>query len=341
MPYSQSLPDANRQILLAARPAGMPRESDFAMHQAPLPSPGRGEVLVRALYLAVDPYLRGRISPASSAKGLQLGEVMSGGVVGEVVSSNDPRCAIGDIVEGMLGWQEFAAAPARSLRKIDPSEAPITTALYVLGTPGLTAYFGLLEIGKPRQGETVVVSGAAGAVGSLVGQIARLRRCRAIGIVGSRGKADYITRELGFDGAINCRQTGDLALALREMAPNGVDVYFDTVGGRITDEVIRQLGTGARIAVCEQSSQYDPEEPEMSPRWLGQLVAKQARAEGFLVHQFAGRFEAGLKQLAAWMRDEKLRYHEDIVEGLENAPRMLIGVLGGGSTGKQLVKVSQ
>lgn len=339
MQYVQSLPDANRQILLAAKPAGMPKESDFELHESPLPSPGRGEVLVRALYLSVDPYLRGRMSPAGSGKGLQPGEVMSGGVVGEVVASNDPRCAAGDIVEGMLGWQEFAAAPARSLRKIDPDQAPITTALYVLGTPGLTAYFGLLEIGKPQQGETVVVSGAAGAVGSLVGQIAQIKRCRAIGIVSSQEKANFVKQELGFHGAINYRESGDFAAALRELAPNGVDVYFDNVGGRTTDEVIRQLATGARISVCGQTSEYSGE-PDVGPRWLGQLVMKQARAEGFLVHQFANRFDVALKQLGAWMREEKLQYREDIVEGLENAPRALIGMLGGGSTGKQLVKVA-
>jgi len=174
-----------------------------------------------------------------------------------------------------------------------------------------------------------------------VGQIAKIKRCRAIGIVGSQEKADFVTRELGFDGAINYRETEDLSSALKELAPNGVDVYFDNVGGRTTDEVIRQLALGARICVCGQASQSDTEEPEMGPRWLGQLVVKQARAEGFLVHQFANRFEPALKQLGAWIRDEKLHYHEDIVEGLENAPRAFIGTLGGSHTGKQLVKVSE
>jgi NADPH-dependent curcumin reductase CurA len=332
----------NRQILLVAKPTGVPKESDFALREAPVPELGRGEVLVRSLYLGVDTHVKGRVGMSSGyTKGPQLGDVMTGGVVGTVVASNDPRWAAGDIVEGMLGWQEFAAAPARSLRKIDPEQGPITSALYVLGLPGLTAYFGLLEVGRPQQGETVVVSGAAGAIGSLVGQIARIKRCRAIGIVSSREKADFVTRELGFDGVVNRRETGDFSALLRELAPNGVDVYFDNVGGHTTDEVIRQLGMGARISVCGQIAESNGDDQEMGPRWLGQLVVKQARAEGFLVHQFSNRYDTGLRQLAAWMKEDKLRYREEIIDGLENAPRALIDVLAGRTIGKQLVKVSE
>lgn len=340
MPPAEQVPSTNRQITLAARPIGMPKESDFALLESPVPQPGRGEALIRSLYLSVDPYMYGRVKgPTHYGKSVQVGEVMMGGVVGRVMASNDPRFAPEDIVEGMLGWQEYAVAPAKALRKIDAQAAPITTALYVLGMPGLTAYFGLLQVCKPQAGETVVISGAAGAVGSLVGQIAKIKRCHAIGIVGSREKADYVTSELGFDAAINYRETDLFGARLKELAPNGVDVYFDNVGGPVTDEVMRHLGNRARISVCGQASQYTSPDPDIGPRWLGQLVAKQARAEGFLVTQFADRYEPALKQLTVWLREGKLRYREDIMDGLENAPRAFIGLLQGKNMGKELVKV--
>ncbi|HLH19542.1 MAG TPA: NADP-dependent oxidoreductase [Bryobacteraceae bacterium] len=334
------MPSANRQIVLAAVPNGMPKETDFRLIESPMPHPGAGEALVRSLYLSVDPYMRGRMTGKTTyARGVQPGEVMVGGVVGEVVESNDPRFASGDIVEGMLGWQDYAVAPAKSLRKIDPSLAPITTALYVLGMPGLTAYFGLLEICRPQPGETVVVSGAAGAVGSLVGQIAKIKRCRAIGIAGSDEKIRFITQELGFDGGFNYRETRDYGAKLKELCPNGIDIYFDNVGGPITDEVIKHINTRARIAVCGQISQYNADQPEMGPRWMGQLIAKQAKVEGFLVMQFADRYEEGLKQLATWLREKKIKYREDVAEGLENAPAAFIGMMQGKNIGKQLVQV--
>lgn len=338
---NQAVPAVNRQVTLAARPVGMPKPSDFRIVDAQIPKPGAGEVLVRALYLSVDPYMRGRIGGhAGYAKAVQPGEVMLGAVVGNVVESNDPRIAKDDIVEGILGWQEYAVAQAKSLRKVDPRVAPVSTALYVLGTPGLTAYFGLLDICKPQPGETVVVSAAAGAVGSLVGQIAHIKRCRAIGIAGSNEKIRFITRELGFDGGFNYKD-GDCQAHLKELCPNGVDIYFDNVGGPITDAVIRSINTRARIAVCGQISQYNSERPEMGPRWLGQLVAKQAKAEGFLVQQFTDRFEDGLKQMATWLREKKLKYREDVIDGLENAPAAFIGMLEGKNIGKRLVRVAQ
>jgi NADPH-dependent curcumin reductase CurA len=341
MPSPKPMPATNRQITLAARPVGMPKESDFQLKESNVPRPGGGEVLIQSLYLSVDPYMRGRLSGTTNyARGVQLGEVIIGEVVGRVVESNDPRYVPDDIVEGPLGWQEFAVAGAKGLRKIDPSAGPITTALYVLGMPGLTAYFGLLEICRPQPGETVVVSGAAGAVGSLVGQIAKIKKCRAIGIVGSQEKIDFVTHDLGYDGAFNYRTTPDYLAKLKELAPNGVDVYFDNVGGHITDEVMRHLSNRARIAVCGQISQYNSTEEELGPRWLGQLVVKQAKVEGFLVQQFADRYDAALKQLSGWLKEKKLRYREDIVEGIENAPRAFIGMLEGKNIGKQLVKVA-
>jgi NADPH-dependent curcumin reductase CurA len=335
------MPELNHQITLAARPEGMPREADFRLVGAPVPNAGAGEVLVHTLYLSLDPYVRGRMNGAVPVvRGVQPGEVVSGEVVGRVVESNDPRLAKDDIVEGMLGWQEYAVAPAKTLRKIDPSVAPISAALSVLGIPGLTAYFGLLDICRPQPGETVVVSAAAGAVGSLVGQIARIKRCRAIGIAGSNEKIEFITRELGFDAGFNYKEAPDYFTKLRELCPNGIDVYFDNVGGRISDAVMRAINTRARIAVCGQISLYNAAEPEMGPRWLGQLVAKQAKVEGFQVQQFSDRFEEGRRQLTQWLREKRIRYREDIVEGLENAPKAFVGMLNGRNIGKQLVKVA-
>jgi NADPH-dependent curcumin reductase CurA len=320
----------------------MPKPSDFRLVESPMPHAGAGEALVKALYLSVDPYMRGRMTGKTTyVKGQQPGEVLMGGVVGEVVESSDPRIAQGDIVEGMLGWQEYAVAHAKSLRKIDPSHGPISTALYVLGMPGLTAYFGLLDICKPQPGETVVVSGAAGAVGSLVGQIAKIKRCRAVGVAGSDEKIRFITSDLGFDGGFNYHETQDYGARLKELCPNGVDIYFDNVGGSITDEVIKHINTRARIAVCGQISQYNADKPEMGPRWLSQLIAKQAKVEGFLVMQFAERYEEALKQLGAWLRDGKIKYREDVVDGLENAPEAFIGMMQGKNIGKQLVKVAR
>jgi NADPH-dependent curcumin reductase CurA len=336
------MPTMNRQITVAARPVGMPQPSDFRLEESPMPSPGGGEVLVQALYLSVDPYMRGRLTGVTTyARGLELGEVMVGGVVGRVLESNDPRCSAGDIVEGMLGWQEFGVAPAKSLRRIDPADGPISSALYVLGMPGLTAYFGLLEICRPQPAETVVVSGAAGAVGSLVGQIARIKRCRVIGIAGSNEKVRFLTEDLGFDAAFNYRETPDYAAKLKELCPKGVDVYFDNVGGAITDAVMRRIATHARVAVCGQISQYNSVAPETGPRWLSQLVVKQAKVEGFLVSQFAARFETGIKQLSTWLKEKRLQYREDIVDGLENAPQAFIRMLEGKNIGKQLVKVAE
>jgi NADPH-dependent curcumin reductase CurA len=332
----------NRQIVLAAKPVGMPQDSDFQLVEGQLPHPGAGEALVRTLYLSVDPRVRGRLTGQNTyAKGVQVGEVIVGDVVGTVVQSNDPRMVRGEIVEGMLGWQEYAVAPAKTLRKIDPQAFPITTALYALGVPGLTAYFGLLDVCRPQPGETVVVSAAAGAIGSFVGQIARFRRCRVIGIAGTNEKVQYLTGDLGFDAAFNYREAPDYYAKLRELCPNGIDVYFDNVGGEITDAVIRAINTRARVAVCGQISQYNTEEPQVGPRWLGQLVVKQAKVEGFLVSQFADRFDEGLKQISTWLREGRLHYREEIVDGLENAPQAFIGMMHGKNIGKELVRVAR
>ncbi len=331
----------NKQITLAARPVGFPKDSDFKLVEFPLPTPGRGEILVRALYLSVDPYMRGRMSSGKSyAPSVELGGVMVGGVVGQVVESNHPQFAPGEIVQGDFGWQQYAVSGGKGVRKVDPKLAPISTALGILGMPGLTAYFGLLEIGKPQLGETVVVSGAAGAVGSLVGQIAKIIGCHVVGIAGTDEKVRYVVEDLVFDNAFNYRSTANYYRKLIELCPNGIDVYFDNVGGAVTDAAVRLINVRARLVICGQISQYNLKRLEMGPRWLWALIVKQAKAEGFLVFQFSERFDQGLRQMAQWLQEGKLKYRENVVEGIENAPRAFIGMLKGENIGKQLVKVA-
>lgn len=331
----------NRRILLAARPVGFPQDSDFTLVESPVPTPGDRQILVQSIYLSVDPYMRGRMNDIKSyAPPVPIGGVMGGGVVARVIQSNNEAFTEGDIVEGMFGWQEYAVSDGKGVRKIDPALAPVSTALGVLGMPGLTAYFGLLEIGRPESGETVVVSGAAGAVGSLVGQIAKIKGCRAVGIAGADDKVAYLTDDLGFDGAFNYKTVGDYYQKLNELCPKGIDVYFDNVGGEITDAVFRLINTKARISICGQISQYNLEKPETGQRLiLTSLLVKQARAEGFLVFQFADKYPQGITQMAQWIKEGKLKYKEDIEEGIENTPRAFMAMLKGRNTGKQLVKV--
>lgn len=332
---------SNRQFVLAARPVGLPKESDFNLIETPVPAPEENQFVARVSYLSVDPYMRGRMNEVKSyAPAVQLGEVMVGGTVSKVVASKHPAFNVGDIVTGNFGWQEYALSDGKGVRKVDPRLAPISTALGVLGMPGLTAYFGLLDICHPQPGETVVVSGAAGAVGSYVGQIAKLKGCRVVGIAGSEDKVDYLVKELGFDVAFNYKTVGNYFAKLRELCPKGIDVYFDNVGGEITDAVLRQINLKARISICGQISQYNLEKPEMGPRLLGVLIVNRAKIEGFLVSDYASRFDEGLQQLAAWIKEGKLRYRENVIEGFENMPRAFIGLLQGENTGKQIVKVA-
>jgi len=331
----------NKKITLASRPVGMPKESDFKLVEAPVLQPNAGEMVVKSLYISVDPYMRGRMNDAKSyAAPVEIGAVMVGGVVGEVIESNNPKFGVGDIVQGEFGWQAYTITNGKGVRKIDPSIAPISTSLGILGMPGLTAYFGLLDIGQPKAGETVVVSGAAGAVGSIVGQIAKIKGCRVVGIAGDDAKVKYVVDELGFDAAFNYKTTKNYVEKLKELCPKGIDVYFDNVGGPITDAVIPLLNTHARISVCGQISQYNVEKPETGPRWLWALIVKQARVEGFLVFQFADRFLQASAEMAQWIKDGKLKYKEDIVEGIENLPKAFIGMLQGDNTGKRLVKTA-
>ncbi len=332
----------HKQIALASRPTGFPKEADFRMVEAAVPELQDGQILVRVIYLSLDPYMRGRMSAAQSyAAPVEVGELMTGGAVGRVEASRNPAFAVGEIVSGMFGWQQYAVSNGKGLFKVDPNLAPISTALGVLGMPGLTAYFGLLDIGKPKAGETVVVSGAAGAVGSYVGQIAKILGCRVVGIAGADEKIDYLVNELGFDAAFNYKTVTDYRAKLQELCPEGIDVYFDNVGGTITDAVFLTMNQGARIAICGQISQYNLEKPEMGPRLLFTLIVKRARVEGFLIFDYFARFPEGMEKLAQWLREGKLKYRETVAEGIENAPAAFIGMLQGRNTGKQLVKISE
>ncbi len=329
----------NRQVTLAARPLGFPQPGDFALVETPIPEPTAGEVLVRARWLSLDPYMRGRMSETRSyAKPTGIGEVMTGQVVGEVAESEDGRFAPGDEVVGQLGWQEYAAVRGGALRRIDTSVAPPQAYLHVLGTTGLTAYFGLFDVAQPKPGDTVVVSGAAGAVGQVVGQLAKIAGCRAVGIAGGAEKVAELTELYGFDSGIDYKAE-DVNARLKETCPQGVDVYFDNVGGALSETVFRRLAFGARVAICGQISQYNLTEPEVATRNLGFLIVLRARLEGFLVSDYAHRFDEGLARLGRWLTEGRLVYREDVTDGLENAPDAFIGMLGGANRGKTLVKL--
>ncbi len=324
---------------------GFPKLSDFELVEAPIPEPEDGEFLVKALYLSLDPYQRGRMNEGPSyASSVQLGEVMIGGVVGEIVESRHSGFKSGEIVVGSFGWQQYAVSDGQGVRRVDPDLAPISTALGILGMTGLTAYFGLLEIGQLRSGDCVVVTSAAGAVGSTVGQIAKLEQCPVIGVAGSEAKVQYIRDELGFDEAFDYKTVKNYYRRLRsacsEVGSTGIDLYFDNVGGAVTDAVFRLINVGARVVVCGQISQYNLTRPELGPRFLWQLIAKRARVEGFLVSDFTERYDEGLRALAQWLSEGKIVYREDIADGLEKAPEAFIGMLQGRNRGKQLVRIS-
>jgi NADPH-dependent curcumin reductase CurA len=332
-------PSAIRRFLLAAKPEGLPKESDFKLVEAPLPALQPGQVLVKTVYLSVDPYMRGRITGVRTyADPVLVGDAMVGGTVGQVIESSDPSLQPGDYVVSAWGWQDYAVAPAAHVRKLNPQLAPVSTALGVLGMPGMTAYFGFLDLCQPKAGETVVVSGAAGAVGSLVGQIAKIKDCRVIGIAGADDKIKYIVNDLGFDGAFNYKTTSDYVARLQDLCPKGIDCYFDNVGGAITDAVFTLLNPFARVSVCGQISQYNLQAPEPGPRVLGQILVKQLKVEGFIVTRFQDRWAQGMAQMARWVAEGRIKYHEDVVEGFENTPRAFIDMLQGKNTGKMLVK---
>ncbi|WP_068777026.1 NADP-dependent oxidoreductase [Paenibacillus sp. FJAT-26967] len=331
----------NRQIRLISRPEGMPGKHNFEFTESEVPGLEEGQALVRALYLSVDPYMRGRMNDQKSyVPPYKVGEIITGGVVGQIAESKTSEFKKGEYVVGNLGWQEYSVVKAGQVTKVDPSLAPVTTALGILGMPGLTAYFGLLDIGQPKEGETVVVSGAAGAVGTAVGQIAKLKGARVVGIAGSEEKADYLKKELGFDVVVNYRSEGDIHAAMKEACPDGVDVYFDNVGGEISDAVLSLINKGARIPLCGQIALYNLEKPDNGPRIQGRLLTNSALMKGFIVGDYSARYPEGMKDLASWLKAGKLKYRETIVEGFDQTIEAFLGLFKGENIGKQLVNVA-
>jgi NADPH-dependent curcumin reductase len=329
----------NRQIRLKSRPAGMPTADNFETADVPMPALKDGDVLRRTTYLSLDPYMRGRMSEGPSyAASVNLNDVMCGHTVSEVVESRNPDFRAGDIVTGYDGWQQYAASNGKDLRKLDPMVVPVSTAIGVLGMPGATAYVGLLDIGQPKAGETVVVSAASGAVGSIVGQLAKIHGCRAVGIAGSPDKCRYVVDELGFDACLNYK-TDDLVPALREACPDGADIYFENVGGKVFAAVLKVINRGARIPLCGMISEYnttsDPGGPNLRP-----LLVQRAMIKGFIVSDHFDRFPAFLKDVTPLVRNGNIKYREDIIDGLEAAPSALIGLFEGKNFGKMLVRVA-
>ncbi|MBM3527625.1 MAG: NADP-dependent oxidoreductase [Alphaproteobacteria bacterium] len=335
---------AGTRIVLAARPVGEPKDSDFRIETMPEPAPGPGQMLLRTLWLSLDPYMRGRMSDAPSyAKPVEIGQTMEGRTVSEVVQSNLDGYKPGDVVFGANGWQTHALSDGKGVRKLDPSLAPLSTALGVLGMPGMTAYTGLLEIGQPKEGETVVVSAASGAVGSVVGQIAKIKGARAVGIAGGPDKCRYVTDELGFDACVDHRG-GDLPGRLKAACPNGIDVYFENVGGAVFEAVFPLLNNFARVPVCGQIATYNAVEmPDGALRTSAltrAILTKRLTLRGFIVTDFAARHGDFLRDVSAWLREGRVKYREDTVDGIENAPQALIGLLRGKNFGKLIVRVA-
>lgn len=337
--------ETNTQVLLASRPVGAPTAQNFDIVQTPIAAVAPGEILVRTIYLSIDPYMRGRMDDAKSyAASVAIGAVMTGGVVGQVVQSRNANFSEGDYVLGMFGWQSFSISDGTMVRKLDPATAPISTAVGVLGMPGLTAYVGLLDIGEPKSGDTVVVSAASGAVGSVVGQIAKIRGCRVVGVAGPVEKCTYVEKELGFDVCVSHR-SATLKQDLAAACPDGIDVYFENVGGKVFEAVLPLLNDFGRIPVCGLIANYNltelPPGPDMSARVMRNILTKRLKIQGFIVTDRYDRFPAFERDVGGWIRDGSLKYREDIVDGLENAPDALIGVLAGRNFGKMLVRVSE
>jgi NADPH-dependent curcumin reductase CurA len=331
----------NRQFKLAARPVGMVKRSDFEFTTAPVPKPGPGEVLVKVRYLSLDPAMRGWMNEGRSyVQPVAIGAVMRAGGVGHVVESNDSSVAVGDAVSGTTGVQEYAVLKAADVTRVNAKLAPLSRYLGALGMPGMTAYFGLLDVGQPKAGETVVVSAAAGAVGTVAGQIAKIKGCRVVGVAGGTDKCHYVVDELGFDAAIDYKQE-HVRKELREHCPNGIDVYFDNVGGEILEAALAGLARKARVVLCGAISQYNADVKSISgPRNYMSLLVNRARMEGFVVFDYAPRFGEAAKAMAGWIAEGRLKAREEIVEGIETFPETLLKLFRGENIGKLVIKVA-
>ncbi|MEO8102026.1 MAG: NADP-dependent oxidoreductase [Betaproteobacteria bacterium] len=329
----------NRVVRLVARPVGEAKHSDFSFADEPIPALEEGQMLVRTLYLSLDPAMRGWMNDAKSyIAPVALGDVMRAGGVGEVVASNHPKFAVGDMVSGMTNVQTYCVTDGRGFTRVDPALAPLTTYLNVLGMPGMTGYFGLLESGQPKEGETVVVSGATGAVGATVGQVAKIKGCRVVGIAGGKEKCDYAVSELGFDACVDYKNQ-DVRKGLKEACPNGIDVYFDNVGGEILDIVLTRINLRARIVICGAISQYNNTEPVKGPSNYLSLLVNRARMEGIVVFDYAPRYKEGAMQMGQWLKEGKLKSKEHVEEGIDRFPEVLGKLFRGENFGKLVLKV--
>jgi NADPH-dependent curcumin reductase len=333
----------NRQVLLASRPSGEPSEENFKLAGTEIPTPGPGQMLLRTIYLSLDPYMRGRMDAGPSyAPHVEIGEVMVGRSVCEVIESNVPEFRSGDMVLATSGWQEYSLANIEGVQKIDRSIGPISYALGVLGMPGLTAYTGLLNIGKPHPGETIVVAAASGAVGSVVGQLGKIKGCRVVGVAGGQQKCAFVEKELGFDICIDHRHP-DFGEKLEAACPNGIDIYFENVGGAVFDAVLPFLNNFARIPVCGLIAHYNdaklPPGPDRVPQLMRSILVKRLTLSGFIVMDYVSQYPDFLREMTVWLREGRIKYREDITDGLENAPRELIRLLKGGNFGKKIIGV--
>lgn len=330
----------NKTILLNKRPHGKPTLGDFNTISEDVPTAKEGEVLLKTVYVSVDPYLRGRMNDAKSyIPPFELNKPIQSGIIAEVVETNRSDFQKGDFVSGILEWKEYQTSTGKGLNKVDPTVAKLSSYLGILGMTGLTAYLGLMEIGKPKEGETLVVSGAAGAVGTVVGQVAKLLGCKVVGITGNDEKVKLLTSTFQFNHAINYKTTPDLKKAIKDACPEGVDIYFDNVGGEISDAVLANINKFARLPVCGAISLYNETEVPMGPRLQPILLTKSATMRGFIIGDFAAKFPSATKQLAAWLNDEKLQFSETIEEGFDNIPQAFLDLFDGKNKGKMIVKV--
>ena len=330
----------NNTILLNSRPVGTPKLTDFKFVTEEIPVVNDGEVFLKTKFISVDPYLRGRMSAGKSyIKPFEVNQVMSSGAIAEVIESKNQNFAVGDFVSGALEWKEFQIATGEGLLKVDGDATSLSNYLGVLGMTGLTAYFGLTEIGKPKKGETIVVSGAAGAVGSVVGQIGKIMGCRVIGVAGTDEKVELLKSKFGFDEAINYNTTTEMTKAIAAAAPNGVDVYYDNVGGEISDSVHANMNRFGRVVVCGAISTYNDTEVPIGPRVEGFLIKNSVLMQGFIVGNYAEKFPEGIKQLTTWLNEDKLKFSETVVNGFEQIPQAFLDLFEGKNEGKMIVKV--
>lgn len=343
-PVSAAQPTVNRRIVLASRPIGKPSVDNFRLEESPVPQPGEGQVLLRTRYLSLDPYMRGRMNAGESyAARVELDEVMVGGTVSEVVASNNPKFAVGELVSSFAGWQDYVVSSGLGLRKVDERIARPSYALGVLGMPGLTAYAGLLDIGEPKAGETVVLAASTGAVGSIVGQIAKLKGCRVVGIAGAKAKCEYAVKELGYDACVS-HYDEDMAQQLKAACPDGIDVYFENVGGSSWQAVMPLLNTFARVPVCGLIAHYNETEPLPGPNQMPLMqkliLSRSIKMQGFIVSNYLHRSPQFIADMSQWLAQGKIKYKEHVVTGLENAPEAFLGLFRGANFGKLVVKVS-